>query len=31
VLESRYEKRISQQTMEGQEHVPAHRRGQQGK
>jgi hypothetical protein len=30
VVESRYEKRISQQTMEGQEHVPAHRRTQQG-
>jgi hypothetical protein len=29
VLESRYEKRISQQTMETQEHVPAHPRTQQ--
>ena len=30
VLESRYEKRISQAAAEGQEHVPAHHRGQQG-
>jgi hypothetical protein len=30
VVESRYEKKISQQTMEGQEHVPAHRQTQQG-
>ena len=30
VLESRYEKRISQQTMEGQEHVAAHPRTQRG-
>jgi hypothetical protein len=30
VLESRYEKRISQQTMEAQEHVPARRRTQKG-
>jgi hypothetical protein len=31
VSESGYEKRISQQTMEGQEHVPARHRRQQGK
>lgn len=31
VLESRYEKRISQETAEAQAHVPAHHRGQQGK
>lgn len=31
VLKSDYEKRISQQNMEAQEHVPAHRRAQQGK
>ncbi len=30
VLESRYEKRISEAAAEGQEHVPAHHRGQQG-
>ncbi len=30
VTESRYEKKLSQQTMEAQEHVPAHHRGQQG-
>jgi hypothetical protein len=30
VVESGYEKKISQQTMEGQEHVSTHRRGQQG-
>jgi hypothetical protein len=30
VLESRYEKRINQEAMEAQEHVPAHRRRQQG-
>jgi hypothetical protein len=30
LLESRYEKRISQQAMEGQEHVPARRRTRQG-
>jgi len=30
VPKSRYEKRISQQTMEAQEHVPTHRRVQQG-
>lgn len=31
VAESRYEKRVSQKTMDAQEHVAAHRRGQQGK
>jgi hypothetical protein len=31
VAESRYEKRVSQETMDAQEHVAAHRRGQQGK
>ena len=31
VAESRYEKKVSQNTMEAQEHVPAHHRGQQGK
>jgi hypothetical protein len=30
VLESRYEKRISQAAAEGQEHVPAHHRERQG-
>jgi hypothetical protein len=30
VIESRYEKTVSHQTMEAQEHVPAHRRAQQG-
>ena len=30
VPKSRYEKRISQETMEAQEHVPTHRRVQQG-
>jgi len=30
VLKSRYEKKVSQQAMEAQEHVPARRRGQQG-
>ena len=30
VAESRYEKRVSQETREAQEHVAAHRRGQQG-
>jgi len=30
VMESRYEKRISQEVAEAQAHVPAHRRGQQG-
>jgi hypothetical protein len=31
LAKSRYEKRISQQAAEAQEHVPAHRRTQQGK
>jgi hypothetical protein len=31
VAESRYEKRVSQETRDPQEHVAAHRRGQQGK
>jgi hypothetical protein len=31
VVESRYEKRISQEAMDGQERVPAQRRTQQGK
>jgi hypothetical protein len=31
VIESRYEKTVSQQDTQAQEHVPAHRRGQQGK
>jgi hypothetical protein len=31
LAKSRYEKRISQQAVEAQEHVPAHRRTQQGK
>ena len=31
VTESRYEKKLSQGTLEGQEHVPARHRGQQGK
>jgi hypothetical protein len=30
VLESRYEKRVSKAALEAQEHVPAHRREQQG-
>ncbi len=30
LIESRYEKRIGQATLEAQEHVPAHRRMQQG-
>jgi hypothetical protein len=30
VLESRYEKKVSQAAAEGQEHVPAHHRAQQG-
>lgn len=30
VLESRYEKRISEAAAEGQEHVPAHHQGRQG-
>jgi hypothetical protein len=30
VAESRYEKRLSQETRDGQEHVRAHRRGQKG-
>ena len=30
VPKSRYEKRLNQQAMEAQEHVPAHRQGQQG-
>ena len=31
VPKSQYEKRISQEAMEAQEHVPAHRQGQRGK
>jgi len=31
VAESRYEKRVSQETMDAQEHLAAHRRGQRGK
>jgi hypothetical protein len=31
VIESRYEKKVSQGTLEGQEHVPARHRTQQGK
>jgi len=30
VPQSQYEKRVSQAAAEGQQHVPAHRRGQQG-
>lgn len=30
VVESRYEKSVSKETASGQEHVPAHHRGQQG-